>query len=467
MPLIITQPCADSAIYATVDKSKKMNRRNTVDCACSSSEIDKNKLSNYENIEPISKSNNNNKPTNGTPTSDNTNYANIEFAQSLEHYENAKGVLRKAGITAEELQVLQNEGVCNKCGHAKDEINESSISAEEDPTISANSTAGDDYLMMEPSGRIAHGKKNAGFPGYIPMSPAQGFTTKTELLKQRVCRLMSGEKSASNPALTAVGPAVDRSRKRAESEMRVPGSAMMLHQVYSRKQLMDSGDSIATKPSITGQLARKRSSSADSSRYLEDVEEFSGANSSLSSPSSETLRKSSVHSLISHEEDDGRRSSSPCLLHREIELPCCPDAVKTADDTVNIRRSSSVPCKSGQNRDSSSSNDSGVSTGSLKQREYELETAASPTTGRRRRLLGSVGQAAVRVGSVRGVGSAVSNSNQPPRRSRSFDPLGENTSQMEQQQTKSSSAEAEIPICTTKNTKGITKAYVIIFVSSL
>ncbi|CAG9564451.1 unnamed protein product [Danaus chrysippus] len=48
-------------------------------------------------------------------------------------------------------------------------------------------------------------------------------------------------------------------------------------------------------------------------------------------------------------------------------------------DAVKIRRSSSVPSKSDKNRDSSSSNDSGVSTGSLKHHkgDFELDTTKS------------------------------------------------------------------------------------------
>uniref|UniRef100_A0A1Y1M359 Uncharacterized protein n=2 Tax=Photinus pyralis TaxID=7054 RepID=A0A1Y1M359_PHOPY len=116
------------ALYATVDMSKKCSRTH-----------------NYANFQP-----------NAPP-----NYANMDFAQSLELYENAK-------------QVAQNAGLCNKCGHPQS-----------------------DYLMMEPA------RKSQPPPGYLPMSPA---------IKQRLTRVLS----SSNPNLA---PSIDRSVKPSGSAM--------------------------------------------------------------------------------------------------------------------------------------------------------------------------------------------------------------------------------------------------------
>ncbi|KAF5296617.1 hypothetical protein FQA39_LY12445 [Lamprigera yunnana] len=116
------------ALYATVDMSKKCSRTH-----------------NYANFQPNTVA----------------NYANMDFAQSLELYENAK-------------QVAQNAGLCNKCGHLQS-----------------------DYLMMEPA------KKNQPPPGYLPMSPA---------IKQRLGRALS----SSNPNLA---PSVDRAAKPSGSSM--------------------------------------------------------------------------------------------------------------------------------------------------------------------------------------------------------------------------------------------------------
>lgn len=51
-------------------------------------------------------------------------------------------------------------------------------------------------------------------------------------------------------------------------------------------------------------------------------------------------------------------------------------------DAVKIRRSSSVPSKSDKNRDSSSSNDSGVSTGSLKHHKGDFDFEMPVTNGK-------------------------------------------------------------------------------------
>lgn len=70
------------------------------------------------------------------------NYENLDFAQSLEHYENSKDVLQRAGLVTRDdiLPAFSTDknGVkfCNKCGHACQDV-----------AVNAS----DDYLMMEPS----------------------------------------------------------------------------------------------------------------------------------------------------------------------------------------------------------------------------------------------------------------------------------------------------------------------------
>ncbi|KAF2896188.1 hypothetical protein ILUMI_09984 [Ignelater luminosus] len=244
------------ALYATVDMSKKCSRNH-----------------NYANLQPISTA----------------NYANMEFAQSLELYENAK-------------QVAQSVGLCNKCGHPQS-----------------------DYLMMEPATR-----KKPSPSGYLPMSPA---------IKQRLGKMLS----TSNPNLA---PAVDRGGKPS-------GSAMLQANVYQRKQLLDSTDNLEQR--------RRRSNSADSSR-CEDAE------------------------------------GSLCNCTQSV-----------------VRRSSSVPCKS--NRDSSSSNDSGV---------FELPRRVVPCVATL------------------------------PRRSKSSDPLRDLSFQFQKPDGKSASAEAEVPVCPSESTSSAT-----------
>lgn len=500
---VVTQ--GDMAIYATIDKSKKTNRKSQ-DCGCKCPEpnpkVEDPISTNYVNIDPV----------NLVPepveeiNRESANYANIDFAQSLEYYENARELLQRAGITKEEMEKLENFDatednnklfvvsngvkVCNKCGHACHE-NKDDKKDEEESTSTTETNKQDDYLMMQPAKNCQNEKKspdpptkqNRNFPGYLPMSPVSNSNTncaKTDLLKQCVNKLIC-EKSASNPSL--IGPAVDRSRKRSDSDLRVPGSAMlMLHHSgnspYLRRQILDSTDSLDRRASF---LARKRSSSADSTRYIDDDTE--SPLSRTTSPSSETLRKSSVHSLNSTVEQipcTEHRNSSPCL-HQETEScygsDCCrkgsaidvnsnetEDEVSSTTDSlqtqipegavnpqsVNIRRSSSVPCKSGQNRDSSSSNDSGVSTGSLKQRggdfaEFELPLTTSMSSRRHHHAMSQ--QTQIQTNCLH---------SSLPRRSKSSDPLRELTFQFQKVKipAKSSSAEAEVPICPSKNGKG-------------
>lgn len=256
------------ALYATVDMSKKCQKNQTAPTNA-----------NYANIDI----------QNQTTESASSNYENMDFAQSLQLYENGREVVKKAA------------GLCAKCGHAQD-----------------------DYLMME----LAAAKPGP-HPGYLPMSPA---------VKQRLGKMLS----SSNPNL---GPALDRSNKPS-------GSAMLQANIYQRKHLLDSTDNL--------DMRRRRSNSADStSRCETDAQE-----------------------------------TSPCN--------CAQQAV---------RRSSSVPCKS--NRDSSSSNDSGV---------FELPRKPHLCT------------------------------QSLPRRSKSSDPLRDLSFQFSKPEGKSASAEAEVPVCPSGST---------------
>ncbi|XP_059607880.1 uncharacterized protein LOC132255751 [Phlebotomus argentipes] len=443
----VMQPSGELAIYATVDMAKKMSRRIVEKCECIPDDASESGSSNYINLDPAKEVGY--QPTDG-------NYTNMDFAQSLEHYENSKNVLERAGLCNEtESSETVVPKVCHKCGHATGKVvGDQGAKTPSQEVKTPQDGKNENYVMMEPR------KDQREFPGYLPMSPAapQAITTppiptKSDLIKQRMNRII-GEKSASNPSLN--GPSVDRTKKRSEDDTRVPGSAMMRTAVspYTRKQLMDNSDLIPGN--IDKRLvARKRSSSADSSRFLEEVEEFD---------STETLRKSSLTQL------EGRRSSSPCI-HQESEqcedTACCVKAststssagtekaaiAEPEDDisgsttqsqnsqSVYIRRSESVPCKA-QNRDSSSSNDSGVSTGSLRQRtgdfvDFELPLTTAMSARRHQKHI---------LPATSCVHASL------PRRSKSFDPLRELTFQFQKIKIpeKSTSAEAEIPICPPK-----------------
>lgn len=569
MPVV--QPSGELAIYATVDLSKKVNRRlldGQSECDCHIDENENcnvndsdNKLNftNYMNLtqtinnsndlpadskhstdmdsvcessnNPLNNNNNDDKTVSSvTPTT--KNYMNLEFAMSLENYENAKEVLQRAGFSVGTIEEtfkteIPHTKICYKCGHVCNNnknrlqntkqnnttiLNNQEQQPQQQQKQQQNQTLHqkekpENYVLMEPSNCK---KMEKNFPGYLPMAPAppsninnsqqqqqqQLSSTSTESiapsgcqygpmsppiqppplpLKTELMKRMIGEKSASNPSLC--GPAVDRSRKRAEQEARIPGSAMMLlHKSggspYTRKQLMDNSDLLPIDKRLT---ARKRSSSADSSRFLEDPDEFE---------SSETIRKTPLG-----EHAEGRRSSSPCL-HQETEpchvensitnQPYAEQSIETDNDdvslisitqisqcnsqspssttAVHIRRSASVPCKGGQphqqqNRDSSSSNDSGVSTGSTRHHhrpheftDFELPlTTAMSTRRHQKHFIQSINN------HTRGNNTACVHASLP-RRSKSFDPLREISFQFQKIKIpeKSTSAEAEIPICPPK-----------------
>ncbi|XP_069669405.1 uncharacterized protein [Periplaneta americana] len=525
----VMNPSGEIAIYATVDKSKKTNRRQ---CSCPPQQphledcprqqqdiaLSQQDGSNYVNVEaggkvaaPAEASQSIDAVTGGL------NYENIDFAQSLEYYENSKDLLQRVGLTKEAVEggeppapeVLEAEeavsytisnGVkfCNKCGHACHLVSPQPLPEDAEVEVAGEATTlvqsadaaackQDDYLMMEPAKTEATRGKN--FPGYLPMSPACG--SKTDLLKLR-----SSDKSASIPSLAGpIGPAVDRSRKRSDSEFpRVPGSAMMMmhhsaNSPYLRRLLHESSD----ESRRLHLASRRRSSSADSSRYLDDLEdlehsgvmerEISASHAKLSDPSAaavvsedaacqkETLEAPAlqeevpdaatvetevVSEVTAVEEapgDDAASTSSGSGSLRTLVRECLADTPQPpvpgapVSAAVHIRRSSSVPCKSGNNRDSSSSNDSGVSTGSLKHRgadfaEFELPLTTSMSARRHHHAVQARHHHA---------GMPLTNCLHAslPRRSKSVDPLREISFQFQKVKipAKSSSAEAEVPIC--------------------
>lgn len=97
MPVV--QANGEMAIYATIDKSKKTNRKiqDCSNCSKNEKEVSCSKedpiSTNYVNIDPINLVP---EPSEQHIT-ECANYANIDFAQSLEYYENARELLQRAG----------------------------------------------------------------------------------------------------------------------------------------------------------------------------------------------------------------------------------------------------------------------------------------------------------------------------------------------------------------------------------
>lgn len=387
-----SRPNVTSALYATIDLTRKTRRKTHpiephefVRVEPKKVEIDEGPLANYENL---------------------------NFALSLEYYENAKDLLRRAGVTQHELNAISanlippelpaktEKELCRKCGHPLPE--------KQNNLESFTMTLGDDYLMMRPKSlkgrKIEHTRTPLVSSGYTPMSPVGGFAFNLPKQPARspVTRLLD-EKSASNPTLCADDEAIDTRQSRATS---------------------DRAD------------RRKRSSSADSSRFLEDVKEFEGSVGSRGSSSSiETLRN-----LVLDE-------TAPCRCTGENGKLSDADSSEASRGRGQApppaRRTCSVPGTAG-NRDSSSSNDSGVSSCSLRRgvelAEFELPTTTAAT---RRHYRSARRAAACYHASL-------------PRRSKSTDPLRDIvTLQRVRIPAKSSSAEAEVPVLSVKSLRGV------------
>lgn len=404
----------DTAIYATVDVSRKTNRQSAAtDKECPHDCCNDTGIVNYQNIEPKC-----DKQFEGPYA----NYENFEFALSLEFYENAKDLLKKAGVTQSELDALsanidlavttqpKKSRGCTKCVH--------------NPHILSNDqskrTKSDEYLLMGPPREVKCEIVRSTNSGYAPMSPNPNWS---QSLKHPIQRLHRAdiEKSVSIPTLSvATGP---------------------------RGQIINNNK----------EAMQKRSSSVDSARLLEDLKEFdSSIGSHATSSSLETLRNMAIDNRLSSPCDNEREyydccksSSSENKTSEESSSKEVPHLRNKHMDNAQIKRSSSVPCKSGGNRDSSSSNDSGVSSCSLKRGGGEFQEFEMPMTSMHSRYHYMIHK------KMRGNLTGCLHSSLP-RKSKSSDPLRDLSIQVHKASipAKSSSAEAEVPVIPPKQFKG-------------
>ncbi|XP_039283304.1 uncharacterized protein LOC111058118 isoform X1 [Nilaparvata lugens] len=255
MPVV--NKSGEVAIYATVNKLKKTSKNAPSNDSTvrrpSENSVDETAGSNYVNVElggNVDIGSNNSH-----------NYANLEFAQSLEYYENVRDLKRPS---AEDCGKF-----CAKCGHT----NVSKVGG------GGGDNSKDDYLMMEPMEGKKEGKNGgSNFPGYLPMLPIsqQGGGSCANLT----------EKAASVPSLVSSDVRM-RSRMRSECCAVVSGVQSASSSPYLKR--MRSGEDCAAM--------RKRSSSADSTRYIDNNLE-SITERTVSSGSS-TQVNNSVDSLCS------------------------------------------------------------------------------------------------------------------------------------------------------------------------
>ncbi|CAH0392409.1 unnamed protein product, partial [Bemisia tabaci] len=452
---VVNQQSGELAIYATVNKAMKTKYAQELNSENSKTEetaVNHETSNNYMNIDAK-----NNKSCSSEKPSCTSNYQNFEFEQSLEYYENSKQLREKVlGDGTESAQSNSSEkyrtslngsndigaNFCQKCGHA---CTPNSNFSDQNKM---NGKGHEDYLVMEPGGVQNQtltdnpSRPPQHFLGYLPMSPISNLSclSKNELLKLKLNNERNHERSASIPSL--YGPNFDKCRRRTESDfVRIPGSAMLG---------INRPASACTSPYLRRHsVDRKRSNSAESTRHPTDLECISERLSSATPTHTASSQNSSIDSLssqriVSTVENDKKALSSDSDSSLQTLVRDTVD--DSQSQTVHIRRSSSVPCKPGNNRDSSSSNDSGVSTGSLKQRGSDFTDFELPTTTSRSTRQHNIAMSQGLVGHSTCLHASL------PRKSKSQDPLGELMFEFQKEKVpaKSSSAEAEIPVCVPK-----------------
>lgn len=398
------------AIYATVDVTKKKKHAEPTPGA-----------SNYMNVEPVTKGKqsaaavfNGRKPT--------EDYMNLEFSESLCHYENVKTVLSNAS-PATTTTIINN--TCDKCGQQK----RCAENGGEDEK--------GDYMTMEPvKDRIVEAKRNL-FPGYLPMCPSTGHGNSGANRQQNMLKdIMNkglAEKSASIPSLNEYN--------RSTGVDGVPAQTDVIPVDEPRKRSNSAGSSMYDErdPPADGTVARSNRGASDRTSSAESM--TSQIAKCPNSSACVTTAESTTASTVS---DDGNAAA--------VVTATGKDDQQTA--LVHIRRSSSVPCKN--NRDSSSSNDSGVSTGSLRYRgsdfaEFELPLTTAMSAMRHRRTV--MANAAAAAGNNNDAVSTGCVHGSLPRRSKSTDRLKELSFRFQRfaGPMKSSSAGAEVPVCLKKD----------------
>lgn len=288
------------------------------------------------------------------------NYANVEFEKSLGIYENAKEVLKRENLLRKQA--------------SREEMNkENSVLI---PLAEGKENA--NYLVMEIQ------EKTQTFPGYISMHPVNSQQHKTQEPKRdmtlpsthkaKKLLLLLDEKSYSNPDLNR--PCLDYKRSSVDATTTATSDCKLLF---------------------------KKSSSVDSFRYLESAE---------ASPTIIEDEPGSIASTDTYQDtktvENATSSHADCVTKQPVKQH---EHIKV----VNVRHAE-CPTKL-QNRDSSSSNDSGVSTASAVPKEYnEFELPLMSQIKKRRQL----------------------NQNKPCvhssliRRSKSFDPFGDLSFQFSQ-----------------------------------
>lgn len=383
----------------------------------------------------------------------NQNYSNISHIQSLENYENFKSFFSEHcrtsdtnkkynnpqdSIDNEKLESIKNpaSNYCSKCGHSCNELHSTRDSTPKQLSIDNIET---NNCNTTPSGTS------------IPASLLGAKCNSTSCLHEIKVDSASSQEQSSSFTLN--------SRDASFLHCSVSASNSPCLKRLSRPPTVE--QTISSK--MEQVHLRQRSNSADSSRfYLEEesVNEILSQKKAnvLSTPSSSSSPQDTINCDIKQVVNFNKSELNliPLIIS---ELPnhqeqLSPNVSDKYSDLIGAKRSSSVPNKFFSNRDSSSSNDSGVSTGSLSLRhcgtdflEFEMPLTTSNSSKRHHIAMMSNGVSH---------NSTEARHKISQKRSKSVDPLRTLTFTFENEEHlngKSVSAEAEVPIFLQENTR--------------
>jgi hypothetical protein len=304
-----------SGLYALVDPSKKQMKR----------------LTNDGKPPPVPR-------TVTTTPSAFPNYANLEFEKSLEIYENAKDVLKRENIFDKQLPPIPN-GETEEGEEEEENDKENNEKNVLVPSAQAK-TDNENYLVMEIQ------EKQKRFSGYISMHPVNSNKTTTT------------SSTMNEPKRDATLPLIHKSKKvlllLEEKSHSNPDLNRPICLEFKRHTSL--ADAAKADRSSDYKLIFKKSSSVDSFRYLENDD--------------------ATPTII---EDEQNSTASTCTYQnvtKSIEIPTTNTSqehnnnninknfVKQPHEHINIGTVRLADCPP-NNRDSSSSNDSGVSTASV------------------------------------------------------------------------------------------------------
>lgn len=315
-------------------------------------------------------------------------YVNLEFSNSLKLYENSRDLLQntvssKTSNLKTNLTVLESKKnkCCEKCSCKI--------------TVPESNSRNDDYLLMEPAVKcsLQSFQRKSSLPiqqstlhekfsqGYLPMIPVSSRLTNTKNSDPKI----SSKKSQSTPTLPIEN---QKTFERLKQKNGMIYHSISANSSPSRYHIRNSAATIDLDILTCG---RKRSISMDSAKFLASLESnkdevvlspvLSSANSTdslinMSSNPKQVVTSSSEHGLSRIEHKFENKSRFEITNNDVISQQCNGRPFKTDAVTHSagkIKRSASIPCKYVYNRDSSSSNDSGVSSGSLKFRKRDAE----------------------------------------------------------------------------------------------